>query len=691
MTNRRNEGETKMKKWLISLLAVLLALPVFGSAVFAEETVVYEDGTYDIPFVVKHATEDKESSADRFLTKPAKLTVENGVNIFQIELTSSSMIKSFQVPNGEAEVVSEDTENDKSVVEFTLDGDLNKPVEMKIHVVVPGFYDTVHTVRTFFDTKAVPNVKDPEAPSEPQEPTKPEEPAESEEPVEPVEPTEPVEPEQPVEEPVTKPEEVEDTPNNEDTVFYEPTKDVKYINFVTDSNAVNRQFDNPAIVFEKDGKTYIHLSGSGAQYFKYLAINDTEVTWGDIAEDGTFTVQFEHTGSLSDELVMNMLIAAGPREMEHNVPFSFDESSKRPVKEPEEDNTVFFNVPDDAHYINFVTDSSAVNRQFNNPAIIFEKDGKTFIHLSGSGAQYFKYLAINDTEVTWGDIAEDGTFTVQFEHTGSLSDELMMNMLIAAGPREMEHNVPFTFDLTSMRPMVEIETDEEKEVKDEKNAETPNQHKNEVDQNEDYNKAYKVNYRIVQENSDEPSIADEYFTGEALLIEKDGKKYLQFTSTNPEFIKYLETEYGMMVVVKQNADGSAVYQVEVPDNFSISKEFDIKNGDRSFGSVRKADHITRVIFDEGSLKEIESDEITTTPIEKLPVKETTKGSKLDPNTPEKPELDNEENNQTKNTETSTNTNALNPKTGENTNIMLYVLLLIASAIPLAIKAKRHFA
>ena len=61
---------------------------------------------------------------------------------------------------------------------------------------------------------------------------------------------------------------------------------------------------------------------------------------------------------------------------------------------------------------------------------------------------------------------------------------------------------------------------------------------------------------------------------------------------------------------------------------------------------------------------------------------------IDP-TIEKPKLDSNKKNESTN-ETKVTGQEKNPQTGDTTNIILYVLLLIGSAIPLAIQLKRRF-
>lgn len=149
-----------MKKRLaliFSLGIIICTLVLFPTtSVFAD----FANGTYDVSYELKEAGNDNTSIADGYFSKPAKLIVENGENYVQLTITSSEWVKALSGPYGEATVVSEDQANDTRTVKLKV-GDLSKPVNMKMHVVVPeeiaGMpYDNNHTVRAVFDISSVP-------------------------------------------------------------------------------------------------------------------------------------------------------------------------------------------------------------------------------------------------------------------------------------------------------------------------------------------------------------------------------------------------------------------------------------------------------------------------------------------------------------------------------------------------------
>lgn len=141
----------------MALTAIILTISLFGSpqATFAE----IADGTYKVNYEMKEAGNENTSIADGYFSKPATLTVENGVKTIQLTVTGADMIKSLSAPNGPVDVISEN--GDTRTVKFRVDGDLSQPVNMNMHIVVPdipempGGYDMEHTARAVFDVSGL--------------------------------------------------------------------------------------------------------------------------------------------------------------------------------------------------------------------------------------------------------------------------------------------------------------------------------------------------------------------------------------------------------------------------------------------------------------------------------------------------------------------------------------------------------
>ncbi|MDY0410499.1 NEAT domain-containing protein [Virgibacillus soli] len=142
-------------------LILAIAVMVFSLIVIPHGTVFAKDiadGTYKINYEMKEAGSNSTSIADGYFSKPATLTVKNGVKHIQLTVTSSKMIKSLSAPSGPVDVVSDS--GDTRTVKFRVDGNLSQPVNMEMHIVVPDLYDMTHTARAVFDVSGLPTAGD---------------------------------------------------------------------------------------------------------------------------------------------------------------------------------------------------------------------------------------------------------------------------------------------------------------------------------------------------------------------------------------------------------------------------------------------------------------------------------------------------------------------------------------------------
>ena len=125
-----------------------------------EQQVSYEDGEYDLPMTILHATEDKESSMGKYLQNPS-VVIKDGKATVSLTLTSSDMIAAFQVElNGEfvdTEVVSKDEAENTRKVSFTVEN-LNAIMAAKVSVDTgnPRYGIMHHDVRLQFDPSEIP-------------------------------------------------------------------------------------------------------------------------------------------------------------------------------------------------------------------------------------------------------------------------------------------------------------------------------------------------------------------------------------------------------------------------------------------------------------------------------------------------------------------------------------------------------
>lgn len=136
----------------MTFAAIILATFFVASPVSAQ----IADGTYKVNYEMKESGSANTSIADGYFTKPATLTVQNGVQYIQLTVTGSNYIKSLSTPTGPVSVVSENTANQTRTVKFRVKGDLSQPLNMDMHIVVPDMYDMTHTARAVFNVSGLP-------------------------------------------------------------------------------------------------------------------------------------------------------------------------------------------------------------------------------------------------------------------------------------------------------------------------------------------------------------------------------------------------------------------------------------------------------------------------------------------------------------------------------------------------------
>jgi|SRR5690625_128259 len=212
-------------------------------------------------------------------------------------------------------------------------------------------------------------------------------------------------------------------------------------------------------------------------------------------------------------------------------------------------------------------------------------------------------------------------------------------------------------------------------------------------------KAYEINYTIMHEDGNKPSISDEFFKKPAKLFEKDGKTYLQMTIMNGDMISELSNKYGNAVDVEKNDDGSIVVQFRVNSDLSdmlLDMHVKVPAGAIPGFPGYDEDHAAILVFDKDSMTEVEVGGSLLVPSDNdngPTVKGTENGDQLgskgedNDKTPKKPEFGSNDDNGT----TGTNGNkAQNPQTGDTSGILLYTLLLLGSSLPLVAKIRRRF-
>ena len=104
------------------------------------------------------AENDSVSIANDYFEKPAKLTIDKDGQYLQFTVNHAKWVQFIKSASGESfadvDVVSEDLENDKSVIAFKVDGDITEPLLMQMHVIIKEMepqYDHKYSVRLKLD------------------------------------------------------------------------------------------------------------------------------------------------------------------------------------------------------------------------------------------------------------------------------------------------------------------------------------------------------------------------------------------------------------------------------------------------------------------------------------------------------------------------------------------------------------
>ncbi|GGA74403.1 NEAT domain-containing protein [Ornithinibacillus halotolerans] len=629
-------------KLMLALIIAIFTLPVFGGSVFAAD----ENTGNELSYVILKGDENSSSSSARYFPS-ASVTEENGTKTVNLDFSGANYITALSIQGLESNV--ERNEDGKTgVLTFNVGSELPEVLYLDMTIGTPmGSMD--HTVRLFLNVESIDEI-------------------------------------------------------SEELLNATILKDeIGFVILKGDENADSsaaRYFAKPALVTkETDGSKTVEINFSGANYITALGIQglDSNVERN---EDGkTGTLLFNVGSELPEVLYLDMTISTPMGSMDHTVrlflnvesiddiaeelldsSLIIEEPVEEPVEEPKEEPKEEETAQDKVYEIGFDVlkevgnENSVADQYFVKPAVLFTKDGVQYLQLKVNNWNLIDSLKTSDGEVEVVKENSDGSVVVEFKLNGELTDEIMLEMHITVpGMYSASHTARLVLDTDS-----KVEVSSEKvvtEVNDgEKVTETekPNKESQENKNNQDKSsndksnhqvqdkkdqltpdKVYEINYLVKHATQDKASAADQFFKKPAYLLVKNGEKYIQLTVTNSDMIDSLRTAHGDVVIVKKNADGSMVIQFKVTD---LSKPV-VMDMHITVPGMYSMDHSARLFFDESNMIEIDS--------ENHKIAASTDGSG--------------------------NGKTVNPQTGDDTNILLYVLLLIGSAIPLAFFAKRRFA
>ncbi|WP_026907396.1 NEAT domain-containing protein [Paucisalibacillus globulus] len=632
-------------KLMLALIIAIFTLPVLGSTVFAADGT--QDGETELNYIMLKDNENGDSSAARSFVKPAKLIVENGIKTVQIGFVGSSMIEELSIQNIESNIA-RNIDNNTGTISFQVDGELPEVLYMDMTINAGSFGVMNHTVRVFLNAESMSDVSSDLLQS---------------------------------------------------TLI---KKDLNYVmlkdNENKDSSAA-RFFVKPAKIWYENGSAKIDMNFTGSSMIEELSVQgmQSELTRNEDGETGTLTLTVPK--ELPEVLYVDMVINTGAPApygiMEHTVRLFLNKDSmsaisnellessiikeeqpaEEPTEEPKQEPVKDSNEEKDAKYeINYVVKhatedkASSADSFFTKPALLITKDGVNYLQLTITGWDMIDYLRTADGDVKVLKVNADGSALVQFKVNGNLASPINLDMHITVpGMYSMQHNARLFLDLDTKTEVKDTTTtpvsNKDKTTNNNNNNATKTDNKKatnnktstkqEVESNQlKPDKAYTMNYIVKHATQDQESAANQFFKKPAVLLTKNGVNYLQLTITNWSMVDSLSTAYGEVAVVKVNSDGSAVVQLRVNGDLADPIKLDMHITVPGMYSMQ---HSARLFLDVDSKTEIStgSHEIAAA--------------------------------------SNGNGVVVNPQTGENTNILLYVLLLIGSGIPLAMLVKRRFA
>ncbi|MHA6252419.1 NEAT domain-containing protein [Oceanobacillus sp. CAU 1775] len=654
----------KLKKLLFTLVITLLALPSFGGSVLAADS-------EEINFIILKDKENDTSSMSTYLSAPATISTIDGITKVEFNFTGASMIKELSVQDYDSKI-SRNEDGKTGTLELTVDGELPEYSYMDMVIDTGSFGPGVmeHTVRVFFGVEDISEVS-PEL----------------------LESTLVLnnETETPKEEP--KEEENEDKDPVEESTVVSLPDNATFIKLVSKSPAVSRQFDNPAIVFEHDGKTMIQMSGTGGQFIESLTINGEEVTWGDKNKDGSFFFQFEHPGNLSKALDFGMVIVPPfGDKMEHEVDLAFDENIKRDFRKPEVIE-VSLGVKAPVKYldtVNINNGDAVLSLPYELPEgvelKVTSQDPTNIGNLEVAGGVYeFDFTNLGNFK---------GQFSLVMDYDAEKfkdrdidiyyydeSDKTWKKQNATARNGKISFNPTHFSTYGVFAPPVEEESESDNDL-------VPD-------------KATQIEYTILQSNSDEVSASMNFMDSTAVLLEKNGVKYLQISTEaqSGQYIKSLRVKLGdsyqEMVVVERTDDGRTIFQLKVEGELSdvilLDMIIDVK------GVYENQHHYARLILDPETSVELDASNylLVASTNDNGPDGENA----VDPEAAVK-DLNGTEEGGDQNTDvpevdetpvpTVIDGNPTNnPQTGENSNLLLLTLLLIGSGSVIAYTVRKR--
>lgn len=680
--------------FLIYALVIMSLVPIVpSSSVQAQnnEKVVYQDGEYDLPVEIWKSDKDEISSANRFMQPIGKLFVNNGDYTVQLTLKDSNYWQSLQVQSGsdfiDVDIVDENEESKTRVVQFQVDN-LNELLPAKAHIAVPDVYDMVHEVRFKFDVSKIPLAP--------------------------------------------KDEDQEGNNNGSENDSTEPSViGLKEGNYTISFNVLHetedkessmaRYMDKVAKVKVKNGKTLVTVT---------LTDHKT-VTGFQIAGKQPLTTYVDERANTREETyevdslltLMNARVQYkaetpwGIHEGDHGLRLAFDETSLQKAAD-EQNKAATFNLLENYIYtiaINALDQSSAaIVNKFFAPSVKAEvKDGKTYLTLKIKNQSDVKSVKVNGLlpkatslnneanirEETFELNALTTVITVEIEYVedGMISFAKMLSANEFNATNENTKTAVFQLSLDPTTLTINSNnTDDDNNSNNPSNPGGNNGNNgnnndignqppsNGVDPKNLKDGLYTIDFTVLKDNSNQPSVMDGFVEKPAYLKVQNGTKYIAMTFTKSSYVLDFKVEQNGQLAAPQLLQVDAENDMRTVE-FTVDDLYQKLNAwvHVNVPGFYNGDYDVQIVFDTDSIQPAEDDK-------EYPVKDPDADQKfkniINNNTDDS--LTFNRNDGTDGKGNGDNSSGVNPKTADKTKLFLFLSLLVASLIPLAIQIRK---
>lgn len=683
--------------FLIYALVIISLVPIIPlSSVQAQnnDKVVYQDGEYDLPFEIWKSDEDATSATDGYVKKPAKLFVQDGKYRIQISLNNPSWWQYFKVEssgNGEfkdVEIISEDA--NQRIVEFPVE-DVNEILNAKIHIKfsIQGLdYDHYYEIRIKFDTSQLPVA--------------------SEEEPEPEEPTNPGQPEEPGDDNKATPIQIKE--NEEHIIEFramhaEEDKD----------SAMARYLNNQAKLISKNGKVYVtltikdHKTVTGFQIENNGELvnpikqrvddenNTREATYelNQLLDTMKARVQYQvgqHSGDQPLRLVFNTETITSNVQWVNLGASAIVEAGKT-VRVPNANVAVTMpndlpagtnikleliegkNIPETGE--NLKVAGSVIDVTLTFPPGHENYQGKYTLTLpydkNNYAADKISIYYFNEDKEEWEkqqDNSEvdstNGTVSVDVNHFSTYG--VLANVSAPnnnnGGNSGNNGNAGNNNNNSGNQPPSNVAIDP-KNLKD---------------------GVYTIDFTVLKDNTNQPSVMDGFVEKPAYLRVKNGIKYIAMTFTSSSYVLDFKVEQNGQLVSPK------VLQVDA-ENDKRTVEFTVNDLYQKLNAwvhvnipgLYNSDYDVQIAFDPDSIRVVSNEQEypTTDPDAKQKLRNITNNQNHSDDS-----LSFNRNDGTDGKGSGDKSAGANPKTADKTKLFLYVSLLVASLIPLAIQLRK---